>query len=563
MSSSCLSVGNDPTMAPKAAAAPRKGTVSASVTPGSDSQRDKKVKGARRGSKERTINPLLLTVPTMARRGQAPSVSTMAMNAESDGDESDDEIMFNSPTFSARFSLNMTVLEAAKNEEWGQMATLLLADVEGAKQADQDAMHYLPLHYALGAAGCSEAPLATVRLLLKAHPGVLMERGEIRELPLHFAVRNRQCTAEMVQLLLEACPVAAQEMDLDGALPVQLVLATAEDSLARDTTKRFVIDANVFGTDGTDECLNRPEKIRQRQDPWLVQTLSLLRAAHPAGPQLYMLEAAMYGEWARVDDLVQSDPISAQERTQSRALPLHLAVGKNAPERTVRRLFQAYPEAAKQKDIDGKTPLDWGCAYVMASKQNEPNNAAARTLQALLESTGQRARSDFEQADIVHVISTRFAGESNAAAADVKVLIESLREGVACFNPNTDNNKLAAENHAEANAIWLRRWREMLQRAHQTGGCLLQVLSVGEGLSHMQHAEEDMAADKHVPIVVLKFGDGTDGDSIEVQLRRHRLEIARTHTPTIEDEVHRLRAENRRLTQEITQLRRQSNNISS
>ena len=145
MSSSCLSVGNDPTMAPKAAAAPRKGTVSASVTPGSDSQRDKKVKGARRGSKERTINPLLLTVPTMARRGQAPSVSTMAMNAESDGDESDDEIMmFNSPTFSARFSLNMTVLEAAKNEEWDQMATLLLADVEGAKQADQDAMHYRP-----------------------------------------------------------------------------------------------------------------------------------------------------------------------------------------------------------------------------------------------------------------------------------------------------------------------------------------------------------------------------------------------------------------------------------
>lgn len=549
-------------MAPKAAVA-RKGTVSPSGTPGSDSQRDKKVKGAKRGSKERTI-PLLLTVPTMVRRrGQAPTVSTMAMNAESDGDESDDEIMmFNSPTFSARIRANMTVLEAAKNEEWDKMATLLLADVEGAKQADQDAMHYLPLHFALGAAGCSEAPLETVRLLLKAYPGVLMERGEIMELPLHFAVRNRQCTAEMIQLLLEACPVAAQEMDLDGALPLQLVLATTEDALARDTTKRFVVDANVFGTDGTDECLNRSEKIRHRQDPWLVQTLSLLRAAHPAGPQLHMLEAAMYGEWARVEDLVQSDPMSAQERTQSRALPLHLAVGKNAPEHTVRCLFHAYPEAAKQKDIDGKNPLDWGCAYVMASKQNEPNNAAARTLQALLESTGQRARSDFEQAEIVHVISTRYAGESNAAAAEVKALVESLREGLACFNPNTDNTKLAAGNSAEANAIWLRRWREMLQRAHQTGGCLLQVLSVGEGLSHMQHAEADMAADKHVPIVVLKFGDGTDGDSMEVQVRRHRLEIARTHNTSIEDEVHRLRAENRRLTQEITQLR-QSNNTSS
>ena len=95
----------------------------------------------------------------------------------------------------------------------------------------------------------------------------------------------------------------------------------------------------------------------------------------------------------------------------------------------------------------------------------------------------------------------------------------------------------------------------MLQRAHQTGGCLLQVLSVGEGLSHMQHAEEDMAADKHVPIVVLKFGDGTDGDSIEVQLRRHRLEIARTHTPTIEDEVHSAaRRKSKAVTQEITQL---------
>jgi hypothetical protein len=146
---------------------------------------------------------------------------------------------------------------------------------------------------------------------------------------------------------------------------------------------------------------------------------------------------------------------------------------------------------------------------------------AARCIVCVLQ-----AKSDFEHARLLHVISTRFAGVSNAAAAEAKAVVEALGPGVACFNPNTDNNKLAAGKDAEANAIWLRRWRDMLERTQQTGGCLLQILSVGEGLSHMQHAEADMAADKHVPVVVIEVGSA---DGIEVQLQRHGLEVARPH----------------------------------
>merc|ERR1719160_1177684 len=54
-----------------------------------------------------------------------------------------------------------------------------------------------------------------------------------------------------------------------------------------------------------------------------------------------------------------------------------------------------------------------------------------------------------------------------------------------------------------ANAIWLRNWREIgLDLAKETGGWLIQVLVQG-GPSEMQRAEESMAKDKGVPVIKL------------------------------------------------------------
>lgn len=148
----------------------------------------------------------------------------------------------------------------------------------------------------------------------------------------------------------------------------------------------------------TDACTDdAPSANDQRRGPWLSQTLKLLRAAHADGPQLRMIEAAMFGEWAIVDELVASSPVAACERTQSGALPLHLAVGHAAPPATVRLLFDAYPEGAKQKDVDGKCALEWGSAHSLARNESVPNNDAAHTLQALLEGFGRQVRSQGSQ----------------------------------------------------------------------------------------------------------------------------------------------------------------------
>ena len=54
-----------------------------------------------------------------------------------------------------------------------------------------------------------------------------------------------------------------------------------------------------------------------------------------------------------------------------------------------------------------------------------------------------------------------------------------------------------------ANAIWLRNWREVgLEHARKTGGWCIQVIVHG-GLSDMQKAEESMARSEGVPVIKL------------------------------------------------------------
>ena len=71
-----------------------------------------------------------------------------------------------------------------------------------------------------------------------------------------------------------------------------------------------------------------------------------------------------------------------------------------------------------------------------------------------------------------------------------------------------------------ANAIWLRNWREVgLENARKTGGWCIQVLVAG-GPSEMQRAEESMARSEGVPVIKLhldkeQVGLGTIGPYLE------------------------------------------------
>ena len=124
---------------------------------------------------------------------------------------------------------------------------------------------------------------------------------------------------------------------------------------------------------------------------------------------------------------------------------------------------------------------------------------------------GAELRRQFEAAPMVFVLSTRFRLPAEGgkidpwhAAAEVKRHLEGTysrdKTGALVFNPNFDNAYLMDGDAESANAIWLRNWLYFLELAQRKGGYVVQIV-VDPGLSHMQEAEADMAADWGVPVV--------------------------------------------------------------
>jgi hypothetical protein len=133
---------------------------------------------------------------------------------------------------------------------------------------------------------------------------------------------------------------------------------------------------------------------------------------------------------------------------------------------------------------------------------------------------GQKLKDAFKAAPLAHVLSTRFrrpraapegwsderqgswadSCDPNASAAALKFVLEA-RSTAKVFNPNYDNAFLMAGNSEDANAVWLKNWREVgLEAAKHTGGACVQLVTP-PGLSPMQEAEASMAKDKGVRIV--------------------------------------------------------------
>ena len=185
---------------------------------------------------------------------------------------------------------------------------------------------------------------------------------------------------------------------------------------------------------------------------------------------------------------------------------------------------------------------------------------------AFAKAEGEKLRKAFEEATTVHVLSTRFNEPSEEvvvawykangikktkevfnsetwgmeevecdtddedgwystdctdpkmAASTTKLFLEEGKTGTGpydetivtvepgtctVFDPNTTNAYIMDGNSNNANAIWLRNWREVgLENARKTGGWCIQVLVHG-GPSEMQRAEESMARSEGVPVIKL------------------------------------------------------------
>ena len=207
------------------------------------------------------------------------------------------------------------------------------------------------------------------------------------------------------------------------------------------------------------------------------------------------------------------------------------------------------------KDNDGKSPAD-------LAKQAKHPMIVAKCDPALAKAEGEKLRKAFAEATTVHVLSTRFNEPSEEVLAawykanGIKKMkeveneetvicgwsatrttrrakyrnapIQSMRPrrqssssrrarrsswhdkpivtvepGTLVFDPNTDNASMMDGDSNNANAIWLRNWREVgLENAMKTGGWCIQVLVQG-GPSEMQRAEESMARSEGVPVIKL------------------------------------------------------------
>ena len=111
-----------------------------------------------------------------------------------------------------------------------------------------------------------------------------------------------------------------------------------------------------------------------------------------------------------------------------------------------------------------------------------------------------------------------FCTDPKMAASTTKLVLEEGKTGTeswrkpivtvepgTCmvFDPNTTNAYIMDGDSNNANAIWLRNWREVgLENAKKTGGWCIQVLVAG-GMSEMQRAEESMARSEGVPVIKL------------------------------------------------------------
>jgi hypothetical protein len=185
-------------------------------------------------------------------------------------------------------------------------------------------------------------------------------------------------------------------------------------------------------------------------------------------------------------------------RGSSGTTPLHAAACEG--HHTVLKLLLEAGASPQSTDASGRTAAD-------AALENSHPMCVRLLDPAMAEREASTLRDSFQNARLVHVLSTRYClplraaegahgrrlCEPKEAAQRVKEALERSDRATRVFNPNQDNAFLETGDAEAANAIWLLNWRKQgLHRAKATGGYCIQILVHG-GPSKMQEAEEDMA----------------------------------------------------------------------
>jgi ankyrin repeat protein len=253
---------------------------------------------------------------------------------------------------------------------------LLAANSAATKQTDQSGNMPLPL------ALMYAASKTTVQMLCKANPDALMEKNHSGHLPLHLAEKHEASGAIVPLLCAEAftrlcyalkhreseatvqrlCPAirnAVQETDEDGNLPLHLALTNKYS----EATVGLLLDTNLDAAKQTDATGCLPlhlaltnaltyEALTNAVNYEALTTALTYEASTDTVKTLRLLARA-YGPpaierklWGDVVDPCAAD--IAMQKDEHGNSALHLALTREAPEKTVRLLHAANREVVKE-----------------------------------------------------------------------------------------------------------------------------------------------------------------------------------------------------------------------
>ena len=244
------------------------------------------------------------------------------------------------------------------------MRLLLGAFPDGASHAaDGD----LPLHCA--AELRSNASAEIVRLLLERHPEAAEQPDRCGRLPLHLSL-SESAPIGTFEALLAAFPAAASTQEgASGNLPLHIEAATNAWPSALEALLRVHPDGAACGSKKGRlplHCLlEANESLGQRHAEALSALLAAFPGAadvaHPDGtaPLLQLLNKATEEETV-ADTLGLVSPEAARRPDADGKLLLHHAAAKD--DGPVRCVLAAFPEAAAHADSSGRLPLHYAAA---------------------------------------------------------------------------------------------------------------------------------------------------------------------------------------------------------
>ena len=165
--------------------------------------------------------------------------------------------------------------------------------------------------------------MEVVQLLIKVYPDALKEKDEDENLPLHIAARSCE-SMEVIQLLVKEYPDALKEKNKKGWLPLHIAVGKG---VSLEVAQLFI--------------KKYPDAVKEKNEDGC-------------------LPLHMCGKDELIQTLLNVYPGAASVRnSKTTNLPLHDAMYKNGSEENILSLLYAYPQAAQEKLVDGKHPVEF------------------------------------------------------------------------------------------------------------------------------------------------------------------------------------------------------------